>query len=211
MKIEKINDNKIKVLIDMDEVREWNVDIKNLSKNTPEIQEMFWTAIKLAERDAEFYVDGAKLFVEAIPNQEEIDSCFGMLITKIFSDGDLDHAITHCSYKGRIKKTELKGNTKLRYAIGKRIFKFDDFENVLGAASAIKYDFFGESTLYKCDEIYYLMLIPMTRIDMVGVEKIMLEFSQRQPKTLISHGRLNELGEVMIAENAVEILCEYFD
>lgn len=211
MKIEKINDNKIKVLIDMDEAKEWNVDIKNLSTNSPQIQEMFWTAIKLAERDAKFYVDGAKLFIEAIPKLDDFDSCFGMLITKVFSESDLDHAITHCSYKGKIKKTELKASTKLKTVIGKRIFKFDDFENVLGSAKAIINDFFGESTLYKCDEKYYLMLIPKCNFDMVGVDKIMLEFSQRQPKTLISHGRLNELGEVMIDQNAVEILCEYFD
>ena len=38
----------------------------------------------------------------------------------------------------------------------------------------------------------------------------MLEFSDKQSKTLISHGRLNELGEIMIKENAVNILSEYF-
>ncbi len=38
----------------------------------------------------EFSVDGAKLFVEAIPGQTE---GFGMLITKIFSDNDLNLAV----------------------------------------------------------------------------------------------------------------------
>lgn len=31
MKIEKINENKIKVLIDIDEAKEWNVNIKNIA------------------------------------------------------------------------------------------------------------------------------------------------------------------------------------
>ena len=35
MKIEKINENKIKVLIDIDEAKEWNVNIKNIASNTP--------------------------------------------------------------------------------------------------------------------------------------------------------------------------------
>ena len=104
MKIEKINENKIKVLIDIDEAKEWNVNIKNIASNTPEIQEMFWTALRLAEKDVEFSVDGAKLFVEAIPGQTE---GFGMLITKIFSDNDLNLAVSNCSYKGRVKKRKL--------------------------------------------------------------------------------------------------------
>ena len=45
---------------------------------------------------------------------------------------------------------------------------------------------------------------------MLEIEKVMLEFSDRQEKTLISHGRLNELAEVMIKDNAVEVLAEYF-
>lgn len=207
MRIEKINENKIKVLIDVDEAREWNVDIKSISANTPEIQDMFRTAIKLAERDAEFFVDGAKLFIEAIP--DKMDG-FGMLITKVFSEGDLSRAIDNCSYKGRIKRTRLKPESPAHSVIGKRIFKFNDFDNVCHAADAISREFFGISTLYKLGGEYYMLLIPQDRLLMLDIEKIMLEFSERQEKTLISHGRLNELAEVMIKDNAVEILAEYF-
>lgn len=207
MRIEKISENKIKVLIDVDEAREWKVDIKSISSNTPEIQDMFRTAIKLAERDAEFYVDGAKLFVEAIPGKTD---GFGMLITKVFSDGDLSRAIDNCSYKGKIKRTRLKAAPSAHSVIGKRIFKFTDFENVCHAADAISREFFGISTLYKFGDEYYMLLIPQDRLSMLEIEKVMLEFSDRQEKTLISHGRLNELAEVMIKDNAVDVLAEYF-
>ena len=206
MRIEKINENKIKVLIDMDEAKEWNVDIKSISSDSPAIQDMFRTAIKLAERDAEFYVNGAKLFVEAIP--EKTDG-FGMLITRVFSDGDLSRAIDNCSYRGRIKRTTLKAAPK-HSVIGKRIFKFSDFENVCNAAEAIAKEFVGESTLFKLEEDYYMLLAPSDRLVMFDIEKIMLEFSDRQEKTLLSHGRLNELADVMIKENAVDVLAEYF-
>ena len=209
MKIEKINENKIKVLIDIDEAKEWNVNIKNIASNTPEIQEMFWTALRLAEKDVEFSVDGAKLFVEAIPGQTE---GFGMLITKIFSDNDLNLAVSNCSYKGRVKKRKLTPgrNECIKRALGKRIFRFCDFENVCQAASAVYRDFEGESTLYKLEDSYYMLLLPTDSSSIIGIEKVMLEFSDKQSKTLISHGRLNELGEIMIKENAVNILSEYF-
>lgn len=208
MRIERISENKIKVLIDTEEAREWKVDIKSMSSNTPEIRDMFWTAIKLAERDAEFYVDGAQLFVEAIPGKTD---GFGMLITKVFSDNELNAAIDNCSYKGRIKRTRLKGVPAERSIIGKRIFRFSDFENVCNAASAISNSFDGESTLYKLADEYYMLIIPDDRLMMLEIEKVMLEFSQRQERTLISHGRLNELADVMIKNNAVEVLAKYFN
>ena len=57
---------------------------------------------------------------------------------------------------------------------------------------------------------YYMLLLPTDSSSIIGIEKVMLEFSDKQSKTLISHGRLNELGEIMIKENAVNILSEYF-
>lgn len=207
MRIEKINENKIKVLIDTDEAREWKVDMKSISSNTPEVRDMFWTALKLAERDAEFYIDGAQLFVEAIPGKTD---GFGMLITKVFSDTDLDRAIDNCSYKGTIRRTRLSGVPAEQSVIGKRIFRFSDFENVLGAAGAIARGFEGLSTLYKLGEEYYMLLAPNDRLKMLEIEKVMLEFSKRLDRTLISHGRLNELADVMIKDDAVEVLSKYF-
>jgi len=207
MRIEKISENKIKVLIDTDEAREWKVDMKSISSNTPEVRDMFWTALKLAERDAEFYIDGAQLFVEAIPGKTD---GFGMLITKVFSDTDLDRAIDNCSYKGKIRRTRLSGVPAEQSVIGKRIFRFSDFENVLGAAGAIARGFEGHSTLYKLGEEYYMLLVPNDRLKMLEIEKVMLEFSKRLDRTLISHGRLNELADVMIKDDAVEVLSKYF-
>ena len=101
MRIEKISENKIKVLIDTDEAREWNISAGNMASDSPAVQQMFREAIRMAEREVRFSIDGAKLFVEAIPGQTD---GFGMLITKIFSDKDLDAAVANCSYRGIIKK-----------------------------------------------------------------------------------------------------------
>ncbi len=207
MRIEKINENKIKVLIDTDEAKEWNISVNNMASDSPEIREMFKTAIRLAERDVHFCIDGAKLFVEAIPGHT---GGFGMLITRIFSDDDLNAAIENCAYRGRIKKRHLYPFREPSAPLGKRIFRFCDFEDVCRAAEAIHRDFEGDSTLYKYGDSYYMLLIPADRGIMPCVEKIMLEFSDKQTKTLISHGRLNELGEVMIKSDAVNILVEYF-
>lgn len=207
MRIEKINENKIKVLIDTDEAREWNISAGNMASDSPEVQEMFRTAIRLAQEEVRFSIEGARLFVEAIPGQTD---GFGMLITRIFSDKDLDAAVANCSYRGKIRRKCLYpggADGKIR---GTRIFRFGDFENVCRAAEAIHRDFSGDSMLYKCDGSYYMLLAPDDIRIMLSVEKIMLEFSDKQNRTLISHGRLNELGEIMIRHDAVNVLVEYF-
>ena len=68
----------------------------------------------------------------------------------------------------------------------------------------------GRAPFINTEARTYMLLVPEESRIMVGVEKIMLEFSDKQTKTLISHGRLNELGEIMIKENAVSVLMEYF-
>ena len=83
MKIERINENKIRVHIDADEAKAWNVSFKMIAKNTPEVQEMFWSAIRQAEKDVDFSVDGAKLLVEAVPSPEDEGLYTGFLISKI--------------------------------------------------------------------------------------------------------------------------------
>lgn len=207
MRIEKIDENKIKVLMDTDEAREWNVSSSNMASNTPEIREMFMTALKLAERDAEFCIDGARLFVEAIPGHTD---GFGMLITKIFSDSDLEEAVSKCPYQGTVRKRQLTFGAGGGKISGKRIFRFREFDDVCRAADAIHNFFEGESTLYKHAGVYYMLLIPENSSMMLRTEKIMLEFSDKQSRTLISHGRLNELADVMIRRNAVDVLIKYF-
>jgi len=63
MKIERINDNKIRVEINSEDVRIWNVNIKKLTDNTPEAQNLFWHAIKKAERDYDNAINILKFVV----------------------------------------------------------------------------------------------------------------------------------------------------
>lgn len=207
MRIEKINDNKIKVIVDSDEAKAWNISFKNISENTPEVQEMFWTAIRLAEKNVDFSIDGAKLFVEAIKD-EDSEGGFGMLITRVASQDELDAAIANCTYRGRLKRTQLRAEKTLDS--GKVIYKFRDFESVCAVAEEVSSLYRGESVLYKCDGAFYLYLVPEQDCQFADVEAMLLEFGSRVQSCQYMHGRLNEYGEKMIAEGAVGVLEKYF-
>lgn len=208
MRIEKINENKIKVLIDDNEAKEWNISFKNISENTPEVQEMFWTAIRMAEENADFSVDGAKLFVEAVRNPAADDSGFGMMITRVCSDDELSCAINNCGYKGRIRRARL--SYKRKSGGKKYIYCFKDFDNVCAAAGEIYSLYTGFSALYKCGEKFYLYLIPENSALFEDTERTITEFGIKSKNGQYMHGHLNEYGELMISKNAIDVLAKYF-
>ncbi len=208
MRIEKINDNKIKVMINGEEAKAWNISFQSISENTPQVQEMFWKAIRLAEKNVDFSVNGAKLFVEAVKAETGEEDGFGMVITRVCSDAELKAAVDNCSYRGKLKRTSLKREQEVKTS--KHIYRFRDFETVCTAVDEMEGVFKGQSVLYKCEGSYYLYLIPDEACVFAETEAILLEFGLGVKNTLYMHGRLNEYGEKMIAKDAVEVLQEYF-
>ncbi len=207
MRIERINENKIKVLIDDAEAKEWNVTLKKISENTPEAQRMFNRAITMARDSIDFSIDGAKLFVEAIPSYSD---GIGMLITKVFSDAELQDAVSNCSYKGKIRRGEVTRAIERPVKRRKYIYKFEDFDSVCAAAGELDKKYAGFSTLYKMEERFYLYLIPETPIELLDADILLSEFSERVPNGQYMHGRLNEYGVIMIEENALDIINKFF-
>ncbi len=204
MRIEKISKDKIKIMIDGNEAKAWNISFKNISENTPEVQKMFWTALRLAEKNVDFSVQGAKLFVEAVKAETEEDG-FGMLVTRVCSEEELKTAISNCSYRGKLKRTELKAQLSRQ-----AIYRFRDFDAVCHAAEQMADFYEGKSVLYKCDGAFYLYLIPTRAEISEELEALLSEFAFRVQNEQYIHGRLNEYGEKMIADRAVEVMQEYF-
>ena len=207
MKIERINENKIKILIDDAEAREWNITPKKISQNTPEAQRMFRCAIDMARESIDFSIDGAKLFVETIPF---LSDGIGMLVTRVNNDKELNEAINNCSYKGKIRRSELRNTSEKAKRQRKYIYRFDSFDNLCNAAGELEDRFSGYSMLYKMDDKFYLYLIPTEAPSLCESDIILSEFAERVPNGQYIHGRLNEYGTMMIDRNAINILNEYF-
>ena len=207
MKVERVNENKIKVLIDSDEARALNITPAKISENAPEVQKMFWRAIHIAEENGEFSLDGAKLFVETIPSYE---NGIGMMITRVCSEDELEKAIDNCGYKGKIRRSELRPTESAPKKQRKYIYKFRDFEAVCSAAEQLKGKYFGGSVMYKMGEEFYLYLTPADALSAYESDIILPEFGSKVPHGQYAHGRLNEYGEVMIDKDALEIIDKYF-
>lgn len=208
MEVERISENKIKVLIDNQEAKELNISEKMLARNTPEIQRMFRRAIAIAEERMDFSIEGAKLFVETIPSYTD---GIGMLITKVCTERELQTAVDNCSYKGKIKRNEIQRAGGKSRRIRKYIYKFASFDDVCSAANRLNGNIDGISSLYKLDEEYYLYVLPASPIFMTDADTVLTEYSEKVSHGQYIHGRLNEYGTLMIEGNALTVLNKYFD
>lgn len=205
MRIERVNENMIKILVDASDIRTWNVDIKNFTDNTPEAQELFRFALKRAEQDVDFCVGEAQLLVEARPAS---DNGFVMLISKLESEKDIAAALLRTGK--RVKSAEFKIKRRSRSISLLRIFKFEDFESLCGGVHEVYETYIGESRLIKYQGEFYLELTPRDSFGLFELENIMSEFAEKVRNPVVVQGVLNEHGLVMMKEDAVSLIADNF-
>ncbi len=206
MEIERISENKIRVIISCDDVKNWNVDLKNFTDNTPEAQDLFWFALKQAERDVNFSIGSAQLMLETIPSAND---GFTMIISKLETDADIAAAILKSGK--RIKRAEFKLGNRGKKKSLLRIFEFNDFESLCAGIAEIKEIYFGKSRLFKYKNRFYLELLPIDAFGLFELENIISEFAIKIKEASVIQGTLNEYAEVMIEADAVEIISEKFN
>lgn len=205
MRIERISMNKIKVLVNRDDVRAWNVSLKNFTDNTPEAQELFWFALKRAERDVDFTVGKAQLLVETLATAND---GFVMIISKIDDEAELCETIAR-SGKG-VKMAEIKLARRPKSQPLLRIFRFDSFDTLCEGISEINELYIGESRVIKHEDGFYLEIKPQDTFGIFEIENILSEFSEKVKKPTVMQGVLEEHGRVMIDSDAVEIIMKNF-
>lgn len=80
MKIEKLTENKIRVIIHPDELGDSNnINLHNVMAKAIETQEIFSNILKQAEKEVDFHTDGCKLLIEAFSSLEDV---FVLTITR---------------------------------------------------------------------------------------------------------------------------------
>lgn len=205
MKIEKISENKIKVLVNRDDVKIWNVDLKNFTDNTPEAQDLFWFALKQAEKDVAFSVGPAQLMVETVPT---VNDGFAMIISKLETDVDIAEALLQSGK--RIKRAEFKLSRRDRTISLMRIFRFSNFDCLCDAVAEIYELYLGESRLFKYKNEFYLELTPRDSFGLFEIENIVSEFATKEKKPAVLQGILNEYAKLMIPKDAIFVISENF-
>lgn len=204
MKIEKLTENKIRVIIHSDEFGLNNVNIHNLMTKAIETQDIFSNILKMAEKEVGFYTDGHKLLIETFSSLEDI---FVVTITKYLSD-------TNAKKKKLIAKRKSFGKIN-----EPAICQFESFDAFCEFCYALKSIHRFDSSklakniaLYLWKDTYYLVLKNVVAND----ESINLFYS-----TLSEFGKLLsfsnsfeckllEHGKILIKKNAIKVGINFF-
>ena len=70
MRIEKLTENKIRIILNLDDLKEKNIDFHSFMSNSIESQDLFLDMLDIAEEEIGFITKDYKLIIEAIATSD---------------------------------------------------------------------------------------------------------------------------------------------
>lgn len=225
MKIEKLNDRQIKVLLDKNDLEERDLQISELAYGSEKAQNLFREMIAVANEQFGFTLESGHIAVEATPLS--IDSIV-LVLTQLSDDSDdisdrlsllkgLKELFKHVSgaepedilndmEEDDIPQNNLSEKTesapKSTY-----IYMFNDLDSILSISSQIKNIYEGKSKLFKYNSEYYLSLNPENTKNSSYALNVTGEFGERVKSYNLTEDFFIEHGEIIVKENVFKILA----
>jgi len=228
MKIEKVSENQIQVTLNHSDLLDRDIKISELAYGSKSAQALFKDVMTKAYEDFGFETENVPLMIEAVPLSAD---SIRIVVTKVEDPSQIEQKLdevgerpTHRTFKspeedrmtdlalmGQSNNTEATSDNK-KYQFVKTItYVFGEFDNVCMAAHRVKPMFIGNSSLFKYNEKYFLIL---DKNENLGIKKnsivsVLDEFGTKFIPTDLNEMFLKEHGKTMISPNAVEILAKY--
>ena len=206
MKIEKLTENKIRVILNLEDLAERHIDLQSLMSNPSETQSFFGEILNKAEREVGFVTRDCKIMIEALASS---DGFFVFTVTRLTSS-NLDVSKTR---KLKIKRKCIDPSSS------KAIYSFSSIENFCQLCENFSTKFLNDLnnfskdiSLYLYNDTYYLAIsdININHPNLHGFYAIFSEFA-----TLVNHSssfeaKLKEHGKIIIKKNAIKKGISYF-
>lgn len=205
MKIEKLNEDKIRITLNLEELKNKNVDFHSFMSNPIETQSFFLDMLDEAEKEIGFSTENYRIAIEALA----------------MSNGNFIFTVTRIQEPNKVtkKKLHIKKKEDFKDESNMSIFEFEKFEdfcdfcNFLNNSifSTIK-DYIKNNVLYKYNEKYYLVF-KNNKIEPIIFNAFcssLSEFSRsiRNPSSYES--KLKEYGTIIVRTNAIRTGLKYF-
>ena len=194
MKIEKLTENKIRVIVEPSELGLSNDNVHTMMHKTIGSQEFFLNILRKAEKEVDFNTDGCKLLIETFSS---FDDFFVFTITKYIPNAPKN--------TGTNKKLIVKRKT-FPNINQKAICRFDNFDAFCEFCNAAKVLQSINSSLYSWKGFYYLIL---KNVD-VKSYSILSEFAKFISSSDIFEYKLLEHGNAVIKKNAISTGIKFF-
>lgn len=195
MRLERLNSDKIKIFLTFDDLEERGLSKQDLWRDLPKVQQLFRDMIVEADDELGFVADGPiEVEVFSLPAQGMV-----VIVSKSwdsdFIDDDSEEFI------------EMQVILDESFDI---MYKFSDFEDVIALSKRLTDIGITAGKLYSFEGLYYLMFEEAEHNTMDYDAFIALLSEYGHPSTMTSY-RLEEYGNIIMSEDAVQQLYQYFN
>ncbi len=207
MKFEKLNENKIRITLNNQDLAEKHIDFQSFMSNSQESQNLFLDMLDEAEKKVGFITKDYKIRIEALAMS---DGNFILTITRFGKNIDSDFKTSKMK-KVKIKRKNLDMKSKqIIYTFN----SFDDFCNFSNFISKIdNFSNLAKSmVLYLYNNIYYLCIsnINIENSNIKQLYTLITEFGTYVDNSEVFSRKLNECGKIIMKNNAVKTCIKYF-
>lgn len=199
MKFEKLSCNKLKIIMNLRDLQEKNIDFHSFMSNSIESQELFFDMLKEAEKKCGFVTSNYNIHIEAFAT---LDGTFIFTITRA-EPLNIPKPIK------LIYKRKLPQITKDNF-----IYVFNSFDNYCNFCTFLDCKlngYIGNSDLILYNSKYYLILRNM-KMPLSNSKKFFTyisEFANLCSNSNLLSNIILEHGEKLIHENAIEVGMNY--
>lgn len=209
MKIEKLTENKIRVIINDEDLKQNHTDLHTIMTKSLENQGLFLNILSKAEKEVGFYTENCKLLIEAFSTPDDL---FVFTITK-YSENDFKDVLLNSPKKLKVKRKAVNINNT------DAIYQFNGFEEFCNFCNCInnKNQFeinklSKHISLYLYNNTYYLILSNI-KTDYKNIKifyNTISEFGKFVSNSNTFKTKLLEHGTSIIKKNAISIGIKYF-
>lgn len=209
MKFEKLNENKIRIILSNKDLIEKNIDFNSFMSNSIETQDLFFDMLEEAEQKIGFITKDHKIKIEALA----------------MADGDFIITITRFEKRDEkeihppAKSKKIKAKRKVSKIDSENlVYSFNSFDDFYLFAHNVKTEknignIAKSVVLYTYNSKYYLQLSKLN-IDHPNIKKIcttVTEFGTYINNSDLFASKLNERGQIVLKNNAIKLCLKYFD
>ena len=208
MKIEKLTDNKIRIILKKEDFKDKSLDVKQLLLTTPESQSLFLEILNKAKKEVNFDTDGHKLLIET---SFQYDDIFIFTITKYI---ECAKTLTNTSKKFISVKKRLQIPNSSYFIYSFSSFEdFCEFCNYLSNNNNFSFrGLFKTSILYNYNNTYFLVIdgINTSHKCLNYFHSSLAEFASIITFSANFKSKLLEYGRVVMKNNAINTGIKYF-
>jgi adapter protein MecA 1/2 len=193
MRVQKVNENTIRIFISFTELAERDVSMADLFQRSPKSEQLFWELIAQAREEVEFNLDQPFWIQATAASNDEF------VITVMKQEDALETGV---------KEKEKEKKRPSRSKAMEWVYVFGDIEDVLSTVKRIPDFARVRSSLYEFEGEYYLTISHLGS----GKKKQVAEalFDEYGELVDIAKLFLEEHGRVLIKERALQTLKNQF-